>query len=283
MLPRSLIKIFAIDCLLGLYENEKSFNEEREECKFAFGNEIEKIGKIESLYTFYDWTGKYLSGVSIITRINEQQKLTDYLKDFLGDQAYGKNMQELEQQIVGLQEKLGPYIAELDKLAFKWNLRASWAADQLFDRDIVQEVQNTFDAAGITIFRESTFKQLPELFQEEGISFPVLNYKVTPYSLFLAGGELQYTNQIKHDLKDYESKLKSLGAKEYPSALNKHAEWWFKHYVRKVLLNDIANEIAFVDKGGGPQPENIRNAIRKFSELIDIKPEDGTKIILPVT
>ena len=77
--------------------------------------------------------------------------------------------------------------------------------------------------------------------------------------------------------------MKSIGMKEYPSALNKHAGWWFEYYVRGISLTDIANSIAFVDNEGGPQPQNIRSAISKFSELIDIKPGDRTKIILPVT
>ena len=184
ILPQSLIKEFAIEFLLRLYEGQDGFNKERGKIKFAFIDTIEKIGKIESLRTFYDLTINCASGISLATQINERQKLMGYLKDFLDNELMKEISKIWSSSLLICRKSLLQYIENLGKLAFKWNLRASWAANELFERDIAQEVQNTFDVAGITIFKEPTFEQLRELFHDEGISLPVLNYKVTPYSFF---------------------------------------------------------------------------------------------------
>ena len=40
------------------------------------------------------------------------------------------------------------------------------------------------------------------------------------------------------------------------------------------------DRIAEIDKRGGPQAENIRKAVAKFSELLGIDPIEKTEIIL---
>jgi hypothetical protein len=69
-----------------------------------------------------------------------------------------------------------------------------------------------------------------------------------------------------------ERHFKAAGAKEPPSALRTHANWWFDHYVHNMKFSDIANRIAEIKSDGGPHTQNIRNAIIKFSEITGIEP-----------
>ena len=95
-------------------------------------------------------------------------------------------------------------------------------------------------------------------------------------SLYLSGGRRGFINKLNRRLVEFEKELKTLGVKEIPSALSKHAEWWFDHYVHDIEFPDIANKIAEIDKRGGPQPENIKKAVVKFSKLAGIEPLERT-------
>jgi len=69
---------------------------------------------------------------------------------------------------------------------------------------------------------------------------------------------------------EYFYMLKKNGLKERPSKLEKHAYWWFQHYVKEKDWKAIANEEALINRRGGPNPDNIQKAVKKFSKIIGI-------------
>lgn len=89
-------------------------------------------------------------------------------------------------------------------------------------------------------------------------------------SLYLSGGRGGYLDKLNRDLKEFEKYLKASGAKEPPSALNKHAEWWFEHYVHGKSYDDIAREVA--NNEGNPEAVYIGKTVSRFSRLIDVDP-----------
>jgi len=105
---------------------------------------------------------------------------------------------------------------------------------------------------------------------EPRFSSDVFNLSAT--SLLFTKGRQALLAQINKRLASFELILKEAGAKEPPSALGKHAKWWFEHYVHNRKFIDIANEIANYNSHGGPHEENIRKAVIKFSQLISIEP-----------
>ena len=102
---------------------------------------------------------------------------------------------------------------------------------------------------------------------------PPLEIKIPAWTIILQGRETVLA-EISKKLQQYEDKIKATGLTEYPGSLQKHAKWWFEHYVQGLTWQQIADEIAKVDLKGGPQPENIRKAVTRFSKLIGVSPKD---------
>jgi hypothetical protein len=104
------------------------------------------------------------------------------------------------------------------------------------------------------------------------IPLPDLEITVSPWAFFISGKE-QIQREIAQKLSHYQNKIKTAGFHEFPSALERHAKWWFEHYIYRKTYDEIAQ--IEVNTPGGSQivyGRNVGEAVRKFSNLIGIKP-----------
>lgn len=165
-------------------------------------------------------------------------------------------------------DQLQPYFDGLRDLACRWKLTAPWAVHVLFFFDMV----DYWRARGMPDEVEMPLEKFDSLFPWEPLAAP-LTITVPAWAIILLGRQ-RVLKEIARRLEQYEKELKTSGLKEYPSALETHASWWFEHYVKGLDWGQIADKIAKVAPGGGPQPENIRKAVNQFSKLIGVQPED---------
>ena len=67
---------------------------------------------------------------------------------------YAQNSSEMLKSYDSLQEKLTPYVLSLKSIAYDWNLRASWAGEELMRINVQKVQQDVLNAAGVTTFFE---------------------------------------------------------------------------------------------------------------------------------
>jgi len=165
--------------------------------------------------------------------------------------------------------QLQPYFDALNKLAYKWKLRAPWAVPML----IIYDMFDVLRIKGLIPGEiDMPLEEFDSLYPWEPPLLP-LEIKVSAWAIILQGREKVLT-EIGKKLHKYENKIKAAGLSEYPSSLQKHAKWWYAYSVQHRTWRQIADEVAEVDPEGGPQPENIRKAVTRFSKLIGVSPED---------
>jgi len=272
LLPADWIRIVAINRLLQLYEEEASFLQEWKDAKEPFIPLIEQFSKVSTIIEV-EHLLTHSPPSDFIGWISDLQKLRNYLRDLYSGMEQAQNSSEMHASYDNLLEKLTPYISSLNELAYKWNLRAPWAGEELMWRDIQRIQQEIFDAAGITTLNKFSDRQIQKLLSDNSLRSAYIE-PLYPgiLSLYFSGGRVGYLNKLNDRLNEFEKELQASGAKEPPSALSKHAKWWFDHYVYNIKFPNIANKIAQIDKKGGPQVENIKKAVVKFSELLGINP-----------
>ena len=163
--------------------------------------------------------------------------------------------------------ELRPYFDALYKLAEKWKLKAPWAAAALFFSNIIElSSSKPPERSGIPL---EMFEQMihwpPPL--------PLLKFEVSAWTFFAFSRD-EIISEIKDRLYDYESRLKKIGIKEYPSSLIHHARWWFEHNVNGKTYDEIAG-MEGKTPGGSliSYAKNVGIAVNKFSKLIGINPE----------
>ncbi len=271
LLPPDWIKKVAVDHLLQLYEKDNKFVQELEEARRPFVPLIEQYVHANCL-TEVEHILSICPPDDLTALAADLQKLRNHYQSIPGN----PDLSELQKSYDRLREQLKPYVAVLQKLAYKWNLRAPWAADELIQRDIQRVYETTFNAAGVTVLNKLSNQQIHRLLKEDegSLHSDTWQANMNIVTFCLAAGRTGYIKELNERLEQFEGKLKAAGAKEPPSALRKHAGWWFDHYVRNVKFSDIADGIAQVDSKGGHQTENIRKAVLKFSELLSIEPTE---------
>jgi len=272
LLPIDWIRIVATNYLLQLYEKEYGFMKEWETVKAPFVQMIALMGRTSSLI----WVEHLLMRNppdDFISWVSDLQKLRNYLNSF----QTSTDLSDLREISTHLEIELAPYKLLLNELGYKWNLRAPWAGEELMGRDVHRILQDIFNAAGVTAFNDFSDRQIQTLVGDKS-PLSADNGPIYPsiLSLYLSGGRTGYLDKLNRRFKEFEEKMKASGAKEPPSALGKHAEWWFDHYVHDIKFPDIANKIAEIDERGGPQTENIGKAVIKFSEFLGIDPIEPT-------
>jgi len=270
LLPTDWIGLVAINYLLRLYERENNFVQEWQEVRHPFAPLIEQMGRSRSLIDIEHLLLRNPPR-DLIAWTSDLQKLRKYIQGILGTQDWS----ELEKRCRRLQEQLAPYVIQLNDLAGNWNLRASWAAEELLNRDVQRVEEDAINTAGAARLLDLSDWQIQRLSNQGGGGLSD-SWPINILSLYLAGGRLGLTKKLNDRLKQFERELKAAGAKEPPSALRAHTEWWFDHYVHHMEFPDIARKLALDDADGGPNPNNIRNAVFKLSEFIDIKPIERT-------
>jgi len=161
--------------------------------------------------------------------------------------------------------KLRPYFTDLEQLAYRWNLRASWAGPMLH-LDYLHDCLRTL---GMPDAIDVTSEQL-ELLYPWPPPIPPLEVKVSAWALVLLGRE-EIQMDIAQKLKAYEDQLKALGMAEHPSSLERHARWWFEHFVHNKKYDEIAQEEIHTPGGSIiSYSRNVGDAVRRFSKLIGI-------------
>ena len=138
LLPPDLIKKIAINHLLELYEKENGFVQEWEKIRHPFVPLIEQYVKASCLIEVEHILSKSPPS-DLIAWISDMHKLKKHLQGLPCSINDAEDLSEIQRE--GFQEQIRPYIHELKNLAYKWNLRACWAGNELMARDIYKAQQ----------------------------------------------------------------------------------------------------------------------------------------------
>lgn len=157
-----------------------------------------------------------------------------------------------------LAEQMNVYVKLLTDLAHKWQLRAPWAGPVLLSNHILDMLPEDARHAEIPIEAfEPIFPSAPH---------QPLKFEVNAYELMYSGRQ-EIQDRFAKALANYEDELKSLGWQELPSAIERHAHWWFEHYVHRKTYLELEQEEQELRVGR----ESIKRAVWKFSKLLGIK------------
>jgi len=167
------------------------------------------------------------------------------------------------------QHELQPYIENLAKLAYNWKLRAPWAVTVLLLFDMTEICHKLGIPEEVEIpvgFLDYIYPFPPPA--------PPLEITVSAWAFILYRRE-EILSQINDKLRGYEEQLKAKRLKERPSRMERHAQWWFEHYVHGKAYDEIA-QMETCTPGGSliSYARNVGIAIRNFSKLIGIEVKD---------
>ncbi len=157
-----------------------------------------------------------------------------------------------------------PCILALEALAWRWKLRLPkpLAGFMLFVSEMAEEVQSL----GIVLEAGPTFHPYSQV---KPLRLSISDWQIIEKS------QDEIVKLIRTAVTKYTNELQADGLHDYPSSLGKHAQWWFKHYVKGKKYDEIAQEEAY-SPGGSliSYSKNVGAAVRKISKLLAIKPED---------
>lgn len=90
-----------------------------------------------------------------------------------------------------------------------------------------------------------------------------------PDWLLVEEGQGPIVKQFEHVLAEHVARLKADGLTEYPSSIEKHAQWWFDHYMLGKRYKELAGDNQSMN--GSNREESIRRAVSNFSKLLRIR------------
>lgn len=181
--------------------------------------------------------------------------------------------------------QLQPYFDGLADLADRWNLRAPWSVIGLCSYDAFitwSEMPQMLKDRGVNLPSDIPKKLPTEVELDPEGSFDILECLVPPWDstpplrLELHAQTLTSLDSnnimraVRRKVWAFSMELKASGWHETPSATEKHAGWWFDHYVLARSFKEIADYAC--DKPGGLDGDAVRKAIRSFSARIDCRP-----------
>jgi hypothetical protein len=155
--------------------------------------------------------------------------------------------------------ELRPYFNGLEQLASRWKLTASWAGPMLY----LYDIHDCLKELGMPDTIDVPLEQLDLLYPWPPPIAP-LEIKVSAWA-FVFYSRKQIQLEVAKKLKDYEGRLKAVGLKENPSALENHAQWWFEHYVKGKTYRELAQQFPRT------QEETIKRKVWEFSRLVGIR------------
>ena len=244
----------AIAALLKLYKADPDFAQELENLRTNYLPVLEQWLKI----TVPGWLKmrETLTQEEFLTVrdyfLTEMRTISSSLADKLGPFLSIPNSD--------LANQLDAYEKALADLAYRWQLKAPWAGHVLLLNHILDIIINIMpqDIRNADIPVEMLEPFLP--------SAPLapLSFQVNAYELMFSGRQ-EIQDKFAKALADYENELKSLGWRELPSALERHAYWWFEHYVRHKKYREFEQEYPQIDS------ESIKREVWKFTRLLGIK------------
>ncbi len=231
----------AINALLAIYRSTPEFLKESEEVRKPYWILIQRYAG--DVLEYGAESGKSLS--------QGHQDLMSYYKG-------GKDPFPAER--FSYMAELQPYFEALRELAYKWKLRAPWGVLVLFLHDVF----DVFLCAGFPKEVDLPLEEFDSLYPWPAPA-PPLELKVPAWAMIVLGRR-QVMKEISLRLRQYERSLKAAGLKEYPSSLEKHARWWYEHYVNGAEYPEIEKRYQ-----GEVGRESIKRAVWNFSRLIGVK------------
>jgi hypothetical protein len=160
---------------------------------------------------------------------------------------------------------LGQYFRGLEELASRWKLRAAWAGPMLH----LYAMHDYLKGLGVSDTIDVPLEQMDLLYPWPP-PVPSLEIKVSSWA-FVFYGRKEIQARIARKLEAYEDELKAVGMGEYPSSLERHAKWWFEHFVHGKQYDDISEEEGHTPGGSLiSYARNVGEAVRRFSRLIGI-------------
>lgn len=229
-----------------------------------------KFEAIAALINNYMADLKFRAELSVI-----RQKHLDYL-----NRAFDNHNVDVHSQL------LESYRNDLSALLKKWRLVVPSAVDILLYQELKSAQKNNEQQTlamppsediigkGVIIDRDDPDRKMAKRIFPEVMP---LKLYVSPWALVSLGRE-KTLQQIAVILQAYEEKMKERGFKERPSALRKHARWWFEHHAHGKSINEIAGQ-----EVNGPAPpyfKTVETAIKRFSKIIES--EEAPANISPV-
>jgi hypothetical protein len=164
--------------------------------------------------------------------------------------------------------KLTGYEAALSELAAKWKLKTAWAGKVLLYYDI-STAMNAMDILPSEM--EAPLGYL-DIIYPWPLPIAPLQIKVSAYDIILFG-RTEVQRDIATKLEDYERRIRAIGMREAPSHLERHAKWWFEHFIHKETYDAIATmETNIKDGSQRVYGKTVSDAVRRFSKLIGIEP-----------
>lgn len=237
--------------LLKIYRKEPDFMTELEKIRQPYLAILSKFAK--DAFAFFN--GGTMSPAEYY------QAVIDYNK--------GESQKDpLPAEQFGYLSQLQPYFDGLSGLAYKWKLRAPWGDMALFWLDLIEVLGAQW------VFKEQDIPlENLDLLYPWSPPLPPLEIKIPAWAIILFGRE-PVQAEVTKKLQKYESEIKDKGLREYPSALDKHARWWFEHYIHHKTYDEIAQDEAYTPAGSLiSYAKNVGTAVRKFSRLIGIDPK----------
>jgi len=249
-----ITKGHAVSFLLDFYFDEEEFVAQLQEIQ------------LRNLELLAEWA---VGWAKFLTKCSESMTVDEYreaARGIFGSATAGEGIPDLPvrfapqfEEINQLVIRSGSYFEELEQLAFRWKLKAPWAGPMLHYRVLYGFI--TYSGFPETI--EIPLEQL-DLPYPWPPPLPPLEIKVPAWALvFYSRRDIQA--ELARKLEDYEDRLKAAGLKQRPSALQKHARWWFEHYVKGKPFREIA------ERFGGVEEETIKRKAWEFSRLVGIR------------
>jgi hypothetical protein len=149
--------------------------------------------------------------------------------------------------------------AALNDLAYRWKLRVSQAAIWLFFELVADEVKY----AGLEFQTGPSFHPYYSTEKRHPIHINV------PDWLLVEEGQKPIVKQFERVLAKRLARLKADGLSEYPHSIEKHAQWWFDHYVLGKKYKELARDSQSMNVAN--REESIRRAVSNFSKLLRIR------------
>lgn len=268
LISPDMLRQIAIFYLLELYKQETGFLTEWKRLRQSFSSPLTRLAKVWALSWFSETVGSRLYNLFEAER--DYQRLENYLEGFPPPLTNTRDRHELAAAYEQILRRLEPYTRALTDLAYRWNLGAPWAADELLSEDVDDIAEEIFKAAGVAI----PVEDIPSCAEFLLPFLSPLRVEV-PWWSFVTQGRQRIVAAISKKLAIYELMLKAKGAQEFPSSLEAHARWWFQRHVHRKTYDEIAQLEAYTPGGTlVSYAKNVGAAVRKFSKLIDINPKN---------
>ncbi len=244
----------AIGCLIDLYKKDPGFIEELQKIRSVYEPAVIKwldssIPRWRRLQSELLQKRKKGDDSSILSddSIELSKQFSYSIRRFYGGWKASKELHDYEK--------------ELHDLAYRWHLKAKWSGLCLI-------LSHINDIIGIMAEGDETIIMMPVEVVEPMLDkppLPPLRYEVVAYEL-LYRDQREIIQEFTRRLSDYAKKIKSLGWKDLPSAIERHALWWFEHYVHKKEYTEIASECNPM-----VEAEGIKRAVFDFRKLLGMK------------